>query len=133
MGSHRLISAVRFFLWILPAWAGQVCNAHVSYFPSESTSHAVLDRTGAPTAHQQQPEYQIEVESSLVLLDVLVTDEDGNVLSGLKQGNFRILDDGKPQVIASFGPTEDPITIVMLLEYSGLAYNYFAYKGRPTG
>jgi VWFA-related protein len=129
MGSHRLISAVQFFLWILPAWAGQVCNAQVSYFPSESVSHAVLDRTGAPTAHQQQPEYQIEVQSSLVLLDVLVTDEDGNVLSGLKQGNFRVFDDGKPQVITTFGPTDDPITIVMLLEYSGIAYDYFAYKG----
>ena len=78
---------------------------------------------------QQQPEYQIAMESSLVLLDVLVTDEDGKVLSGLKKGNFRILDNGKPQVITAFGPTGDPITIVILLEYSGVAYNYFAYKG----
>jgi len=89
---------------------------------------ATTNPAGDPK-RQQQPEYQIEVESSLVLLDVLVTDEDGKVLSGLKQGNFRVLDDGKPQVITTFGPAEDPITIVMLLEYSGLAYNYFAYKG----
>ena len=68
-----------------------------------------------------------------MVLDVLVTDEDGNVLSGLKRENFRVLDDGKPQVITTFGPTEDPITIVILLEYSGLAYNYFAYKAAYWG
>ena len=91
MGCHKwLISAVLFFLWILFAWAGQICNAQVSYVPSES-GHAALKRAGAPTVHQQQPKYQIEVQSSLVLLDVLVTDEGGNVLSALKQDNFRIL------------------------------------------
>jgi VWFA-related protein len=78
---------------------------------------------------QQTTEYQIQMQSSLVLLDVLVTDEDGNVLRGLKSGNFRVLDEGKPQVITSFGTAEDPITIVIVLEYSGTAYDYFAYKG----
>ncbi|HEX4919144.1 MAG TPA: hypothetical protein VFV92_00200, partial [Candidatus Bathyarchaeia archaeon] len=46
---------------------------------------------------QKPPEYTISVETGLVLLDVLVTDEDGNILSGLKKGNFRILDQGKAQ------------------------------------
>lgn len=89
----------------------------------------------SPSAADQQkpPDYTISVESNLVILDVLVTDEDGNVLSGLKRGNFRILDNGKPQVITHFAPTEDPITIVMLLEYSGLAYDYFAYKAAYWG
>lgn len=89
----------------------------------------------SPSAADQQkpPEYSISVESNLVMLDVLVTDEDGKVLSGLKRGNFRVLDNGKPQVITHFAPTEDPITIVMLLEYSGLAYDYFAYKAAYWG
>jgi VWFA-related protein len=78
---------------------------------------------------RQQSDVQIAVDAPLVLLDVLVTDEDGNVLSGLQKGNFRLTDDGKPQVITTFGPTEDPITIVILLEYSAFAYDYFAYKG----
>lgn len=88
----------------------------------------------APTQQTQKPsEYSISVESALVVLDVLVTDEDGNVLSGLKKGNFRVLDNGKPQIITTFGPTEDPITIVMLMEYSGIAYDYFAYKAAYWG
>jgi len=111
--------------------AGQVLQAQVpSHSSSEPASQGASQEIGPSSAHQQQqPEYQIDVESPLVLLDVLVTDEDGNVLSGLKKGNFRVLDNGKPQVITSFGPAEDPITIVVLLEYSGAAYDYFAYKG----
>lgn len=48
-------------------------------------------------AEQKQPEYSMSVEAPLVVVDVLVTDEDGNVLTGLKKGNFRVLDNGKPQ------------------------------------
>src|SRR5690242_596034 len=81
----------------------------------------------------QAPDYSISVESNLVALDVLVTDEDGNVLGGLKKDNFRVLDNGKPQVITQFEPTDDPITIVILMEYSGVAYDYFAYKAAYWG
>jgi VWFA-related protein len=81
----------------------------------------------------QAPNYSISVESNLVSLDVLVTDEDGNVLGGLKKENFRILDNGKPRLVTQFEPTDDPITIVILMEYSGLAYDYFAYKAAYWG
>lgn len=88
----------------------------------------------APAKEQQKPpEYSISVEATLVVLDVLVTDEDGNVLGNLKKENFRVLDNGKPQVITQFEPTDDPITIVILMEYSGLAYDYFAYKAAYWG
>lgn len=86
-----------------------------------------------PQQQSKPPEYSISVESNLVVLDVLVTDEDGNVLSGLKKENFRVLDNGKPQIITQFAPTEDPITIVILMEYSSLAYDYFAYKAAYWG
>jgi VWFA-related protein len=81
----------------------------------------------------QSPDYSISVESNLVALDVLVTDEDGSVLGGLKKENFRVLDNGKPQVITQFERADDPITIVILMEYSGLAYDYFAYKAAYWG
>lgn len=75
----------------------------------------------------------ISGETALVSLDVLVTDEDGLVLAGLKKENFRVLDEGKLQTITHFEPTGAPITIVMLLEYSASAYDYFAYKGASWG
>lgn len=82
---------------------------------------------------QKIPGPAISVETALVNLDVLVTDEDGLVLAGLKKDNFRILDDGKAQTITYFELTGAPITIVMLMEYSGSAYDYFAYKAASWG
>lgn len=86
-----------------------------------------------PRQQSKPPEYSISLESNLVVLDVLVTDEDGNVLGNLKKETFRVLDNGKPQIITHFAPTDDPITIVILMEYSGLAYDYFAYKAAYWG
>lgn len=95
--------------------------------PLKPTNATWRDRISR--SRQQPQDVQLEVEAPLVLLDVLVTDEDGKVLAGLKKENFRIFADGEAQAITSFTPTEDPITIVILLEYSGFAYDYFAYKG----
>jgi len=114
------------FLILLPD-DGQLKGAE---HPQPELARLTPGQEPRPPASGQQrpPQYAISVESNLILLDVLVTDEDGNILAGLKKGNFRILDDGQPQVITHFAPTEEPITIVMLMEYSGLSYNYFAYK-----
>jgi VWFA-related protein len=88
----------------------------------------------APTqATPPRPESAISVESAIVNLDVLVVDEDGRVLGGLKKENFRILDGGRPQVVTNFAAVSEPITVVMLLEYSGIAYDYFAYKNASWG
>src|SRR5262249_22788635 len=70
----------------------------------------------ANQAGQEKPESTISIETALVNLDVLVMDQEGRVLSGLKRENFRVLDNGKPQVITHFEPTSAPITIAMLME-----------------
>jgi VWFA-related protein len=74
------------------------------------------------------------VESNLVDVDAVVTDQDGNLVTGLKRENFRIFDNGQPQQITNFAATDAPITVVMLLEYSGIAFRYwggyFGYKGQ---
>jgi Ca-activated chloride channel family protein len=95
-----------------------------------------------PTAHAQQPpaaaasepgplksnDPSYKIDATLVNVDVMVTDDDGRVLTGLKRGNFRILDNGVPQKVIDFAPTSAPITIVVLMEYSAASYNYFAGK-----
>lgn len=81
------------------------------------------------TAQTEELPNSFKLDVALVNVDVLVTDEDGKVLSGLKAGNFRILDNGVPQTIESFAPTSAPITVVILMEASGASYGYFAAKG----
>jgi len=93
-----------------------------------------------PSGQQQQapaqspvpppPQSSISVESTLVNVDVTVTDQDGNILSGLNKSNFRITDDGQPQQITNFAPSEAPITMVVLMEFSRRFGGYFGYKAQ---
>jgi VWFA-related protein len=79
---------------------------------------------------KQEKEYAITVEVPLVNVDVVVTDNQGGFITGLKRENFRILEDGMPQTVTNFAPTEAPITIVIVMEFSKLAYEYYAYQSR---
>ena len=80
---------------------------------------------------KQQPPggFSISVTVPVVSVDVVVTDNEGNYLSGLKKENFRVLEDGQTQTITNFGPTDAPITMVMLLEFSQRGwYANYAYN-----
>ncbi|MFP5228258.1 MAG: VWA domain-containing protein [Acidobacteriota bacterium] len=79
----------------------------------------------------KKPDFSIE--APLVDINVLVTDEDGRAISGLRKANFRVLDNGLPQTITHFSPTTAPITIAMLLEYSSGSYSYYASKSASWG
>lgn len=58
----------------------------------------------------------ISIAANLVTLQVLVTDDKGNVITGLKPGNFTVYEDNVKQEIANFSPIEANITAVMLIE-----------------
>ncbi len=77
---------------------------------------------------EQPPDYSISVEVPVVTVDVVATDNSGNFITGLKKENFRVLEDGAPQTITNFAPTDAPITMVLLLEFSKLGWETFAYN-----
>jgi VWFA-related protein len=87
-----------------------------------------------PKKIENMPDYSIRVEVPLVNLDVLVTTKDGQTIPGLKQENFKILEDGAPQKISTFNQTEAPITAVLLVEYAAtnLRYMYDALNASYT-
>ncbi|HXX20075.1 MAG TPA: VWA domain-containing protein [Candidatus Acidoferrum sp.] len=101
--------------------------------PASQQPEPVKPPTGASSGQAQPqaplPTVSISVESNLVNVDAVVTDQDGNLVTGLKRENFRIFDQGQPQQVMNFAPSEAPITVVILLEYSGLYYGYFGNKG----
>ncbi len=72
----------------------------------------------------------ISVEVPVVTLDVVATNSNGDIITGLKKENFRILEDGVPQTITNFGAGDAPITIVILMEFSARAYGWFAYQAK---
>jgi VWFA-related protein len=83
-----------------------------------------------PPAQQPAPGgYSISVTVPEVNVDVVVTDNNGTYLPGLKKENFRVFEDNEAQTISSFAPTEAPITIVLLVEFSTLGGGFFSYNG----
>lgn len=63
----------------------------------------------------------ISVETNLVVNDILVTDQQGRVITGLKKENFIVTEDGKPQTIETFLLGNDammPRSIVLIMDYS---------------
>ena len=82
-----------------------------------------------PPAPANAPQYSVKVQTQAVNVDVIVTDDNGNPIPGLKEQDFRVFDNGVPQRIANFAPTDSPITIVILMEYSNIYYGWFSYTG----
>jgi VWFA-related protein len=77
-----------------------------------------------PKKIENMPDYSITVNVPLVNLDVLVTTKDGQTIPGLQKGNFKILEDGAPQQIATFNQTQAPITAVLLVEFASTNYSF---------
>lgn len=88
-----------------------------------------LQRVAGDQYPERNAPFELKVDSTLVTMDVLVTDQDGRTLNGLKAGNFRILDNGRPQQLVSFAPSTAPMTAVMLVEYSSASSSYFGFRG----
>lgn len=73
------------------------------------------------SADQTEPESDdeiIKIDSTLVTIPVSVYDRNGLYIPGLGPENFTILEDGKEQEIAYFATTEQPFTIIMLIDTS---------------
>src|SRR6267378_971044 len=78
------------------------------------------------TSGNQQPSTEevgeddvVRVDTQLVSVPAIVTNNLGRPLSGLRQTNFIIYEDGQKQTIANFGTTEAPFEIALLLDTSG--------------
>jgi len=76
----------------------------------------------APKKVEDVPDYSLKVNVPLVNVDVLVTTKDGQFVPGLKQDNFRILEDGVPQDVTHFSVSKAPITAVLLVEFASTNY-----------
>lgn len=60
----------------------------------------------------------IKVSTNLVSIPVSVSDREGFYVSGLREANFKIFEDGVEQKIEYFGTTDKPFTVVLLIDVS---------------
>jgi len=98
--------------------------------PAQPAPPAPGQTQGQTPTPAPPPQVAIAVQSNIVNVDAVVTDQDGNIVTGLKKENFRILDDGQRQQVANFAPTDAVITIVMLMEFSKRYGGFFAYQAK---
>src|ERR1700686_2197384 len=64
------------------------------------------DTPKGPKKIEGMPDFTMRVNAPLVTVDVgVLNTKDGGFIPGLKQENFRILEDGVPQTITSFNQT----------------------------
>jgi Ca-activated chloride channel family protein len=61
----------------------------------------------------------IKVESSLVVLNTTITDAKGLPVSGLKQTQFKVFEDGQEQKVEVFEAEKTPFAAVVLIDTSG--------------
>jgi len=76
------------------------------------------------SAAQPDDSQVIKVEVNLVNLYFTVRGNHGGYISDLKQDDFEVLEDGKPQTIKTFArETDQPLTIGLLVDVSGSQQN----------
>jgi len=76
-----------------------------------------------PTPTPKPPEQEVldvvRVTSNLVMVPVSVTDQQGQAVQGLKEADFRLEEEGKPQEISGIGdPEQVPLAIALLFDIS---------------
>jgi len=61
----------------------------------------------------------VRVNTTLVTIPVSVMDRDGKYIPNLRKEDFRLWDDGVEQQVAYFASTEQPFTVVLMIDTSG--------------
>lgn len=74
---------------------------------------------GGEVAEEVDEDEVVRVNASLVTVPVSVLDRDGRFIGGLRQEDFRVLEDGVEQRIAYFAPVEQPFTVALVIDTSG--------------
>jgi Ca-activated chloride channel homolog len=73
----------------------------------------------ARAAAQENQDEPIRLKSDLVMLTASVLDRTGKAVKSLKAEDFVVYEDGRRQKIEHFASTEDPFTLMLLLDISG--------------
>ncbi len=74
---------------------------------------------------------KVAISTNLVNVDAVVYHKkSGQIVTGLKKGNFALFADGTQQTITNFATPEAPITVAMVLEYSKWSEMFGLYGSR---
>ena len=107
--------------WAHPPYAVNIANAALA--KDEFLRASVIDDTGYEAADLlflNGDRYIEEIEVNIVELPVAVSDATGAPVQNLKESNFSVFENGKPQKIESFNFASNlPISVGVLIDHSG--------------
>jgi Ca-activated chloride channel homolog len=79
---------------------------------------AVAAAAGAPAAQDQQPLPRFSSSTQLVEVYATVTDAQGGAVTGLRQSDFEVLEEGVAQEVTTFAAGEFPLTVALGVDRS---------------
>ncbi|HEV7902557.1 MAG TPA: VWA domain-containing protein [Pyrinomonadaceae bacterium] len=84
----------------------------------------LLCALAAGSARAQDDDDKVTVEANLIRLNVGVADVRGRAVTNLTRGDFAVFEDGVAQTILNFETTEQPFSLVLLLDMSGSTLSF---------
>jgi Ca-activated chloride channel homolog len=87
--------------------------------PARRASSTIALRSPQLFLIQQKDDDVVRVNSDLVVLNATVLGKDGKFVSGLRRGDFQILEDGKEQKLTTFSAAETPFAAAIVIDTSG--------------
>jgi VWFA-related protein len=85
-----------------------------------------------PTPDQPPETPTFHADATTVTVPVAVLDPKGRFIPNIPQTYFRVQEDGVPQQISGFAKGEAPMTVCLLIEFSGLFQSYWSYGWGET-
>jgi VWFA-related protein len=98
--------------------------------PQQPPAPSTQDNSAPAQKKPPESGVTIAVEVPVVTMDVIAATQHGDLIPGLKKENFRVFEDGQPQPITNAGPSDAPITMVILMEFSARWYGFFSYTAK---
>jgi VWFA-related protein len=109
--------------------------------PKKSTSDENPPPEEAPIPSEYKKSKEADVpkdtptfrsNATTVNVDVAVLDDHDHFIPSISRDKFRVLEDGVPQQVSQFGHGEAPITICMVIEFSGRFQAFWSYGWYET-
>ena len=116
-----------------PADGGPTGDNGAIAIPKKPESEAPAPPPPPPPTPKNPPgsgNFSIRVDVPVVTVDVgVILEKTHQFVPNLKEDNFRVFEDGKPQEITHFQQIKAPITAVLLVEFASNSW-YFIYDMR---
>src|SRR5271157_6155279 len=80
-------------------------------FASQGLGAQAVPAPATTASQASAPTFKLQVQKNVVVVRVVVRDPHGRAVAGLRQEDFRITDNRKPQTISSFSVETQPAAI----------------------